>query len=930
MFNYSMNMEGCRGIAEALKTNIDTGICEDETLLKARRQAFGTNQYMNLMSPPKNTKCPSQIAIAAIKDGMPLLLLCSVILSFVLDVKENGLEEAMVDQALLVLPTIVITTCCPLIILSCLGAVRRQKEKGVVVTVIRRGNEQKISLNEVVVGDVACLKKGEIVPADGLFINNVSSSVGPHDSFQPFMYGRTKVLKGDCRMLVTAVGKETERSTMMGLLCSDHPQKDLISEAVHKMSSRLEKVLTSFSVIVLLVEVISCVFLNVKCSDADSNDGPKAAVKNTIVEILEKAAKMTERFDKRAYGRMATLCILIFSIRDALPLGILIILAYASRRMATYGVKIRNLQACGTLGSVTTICISDTGDLKMVELWIGLETIEEVSLDFIPLRVLNLLHEGICMLRSLSPIEQVLVCWSKRLLDIDQEELKQNSAIFFEDIDQNLLQTKLIAGSNTEDDEKIFHIHCSGPPKVLLSKCSHYFDRNGGVQTLDEPTREAFNKIIEGIEAHNIHSIAFAFQQVVLEGNEVERFKVQGEGKPETLKLGQSELILVGMIGLKHPYYGHEIQQAIISCRESGTEVKLLLGKDFNIAKEIAIASRIMKTEEEPVDFKVIDASEFRNSSIERRLTMMDEFQIMVNTSPMDTLLVIQCLKQKGEVVALMSSSSRDFPSLKEANVGCLITSMDAKSADDEDCYVEISNMNFACFFDRLDLGRTVIMKVRKFIQLALTSDIAAFMVNFIASLISKRVPLPPLQIVWVSLVIHALQALATSLSEPPLSPSPVINSSSGSQPCVHNIHSKNSRIVPLVTRNMWKNVSLQVLYQGIVFLVLHLKGEALMHADEKVVKAMILNFNILCQVFALLLMISIMEVEKRKDLKVGDDKRRYGWLIIMIVILCGGLIIITMAIHGESSLDVGQWCACGGLAALSLAVDWIITATNC
>lgn len=87
---------------------------------------------------------------------------------------------------------------------------------------------------------------------------------------------------------------------------------------------------------------------------------------------------------------------LVFSIRDGLPVGIFLFSSYALRKMRkqTRRAKIRKLPASATNGLVTTICVRITGnDLaqqhsEVADLWIGLDKVD-VSREHLDAEVLN-------------------------------------------------------------------------------------------------------------------------------------------------------------------------------------------------------------------------------------------------------------------------------------------------------------------------------------------------------------------------------------------------------------------------------------------------------------------------------------------------------------------------------------------------------------
>ncbi|KAL6179011.1 hypothetical protein ACLB2K_046574 [Fragaria x ananassa] len=58
----------------------------------------------------------------------------------------------------------------------------------------------------------------------------------------------------------------------------------------------------------------------------------------------------------------------------------------------------------------------------------------------------------------------------------------------------------------------------------------------------------------------------------------------------------------------------------------------------------------------------------------------VDNIRVMARSSPFDKLLMVQCLKQKGHVVAVTGDGTNDAPALKEADMGIQGTEFQGES----------------------------------------------------------------------------------------------------------------------------------------------------------------------------------------------------------------------------------------------------------
>ena len=118
----------------------------------------------------------------------------------------------------------------------------------------------------------------------------------------------------------------------------------------------------------------------------------------------------------------------------------------------------------------------------------------------------------------------------------------------------------------------------------------------------------------------------------------------------------------------------------------------------------------------------IIEGIVFRNYLPEQRMEKLDHIRVMARSSPLDKLLMVQCLKKKGHVVAVTGDGTNDAPALKEADIGLSMGTEVAKESSD----IVILDDNFASVVTVLRWGRCVYNNIQKFIQFQLTVNVAA------------------------------------------------------------------------------------------------------------------------------------------------------------------------------------------------------------
>ncbi|XAR66540.1 Calcium-transporting ATPase [Bertholletia excelsa] len=895
---------GILGVASALETNVDAGIPGNAGDLSRRHKSFGSNQNLDHPLQELPTKSLQQSTLGAFKDTTLILLFSCAALSVATNIKRNGPLESLLDGTITFLAIFVVKNFSFIVrFFKARVMKKRPRNDQNVVEVLRHGGMQQIAVSEVVVGDVLCLKAGDQVPADGLLIDGGALKLddGLLDYGQhPSLFRGEKLVGGFCRMLVTSVGKNTETSRLVRSLNCLQSQEEKLLNAIDKTHSYLETISLFLSLILLALQAIRCFLFDSDCGGTYSPETDR--VESTMKDIMSEASKVMRRQSQPANRLIAMLCILLFSLRDGLPLGIFVLLAFASKKLLSHRALSRRLPAGATIGLVTTICTSTTGDLalqpqRMAELWIGLNPINDVSRE-VALEVLEALHEGIG-LSSCDREEFPIYFWARQVLGVRVEEFKQSCTILNTGEGERLCS--LWVRRNGEGD-RVAHVHWRGAPDVVLPLCTRYYHADGTVQTLNEHVRALLNEKLEGFACDSLRCVAFGYKQKLIQENEENAAESFGS-------IDLDGMTLLGMVCLKNPY-PPELINSVKLCKDCGVKIKLVVDDDnINTARFIATNSGILEPDEAQMNNGtfVTLGPEFRDNSEEERMNTIENTSVITNCSPSNKLLVVQCLKRQGEVVAATGVSSRDFASLKEADIGLLLCDNEMAR---ESCDIEVLDNNFVTISSMVKMGRKVFGNLRKFIQLHLTINISAFTINFIIVIFSGQVPVGPFGLLWVNMVMDVLGAMALSDSEV------------GHEHCPPMSDFSLGSSKPLISISMWKNIAAQSFYQVIVLLVLNFKGcVVLQEHNRKVLEAMIFNCFALCQVFVL---INVRDMEKY-NASLALQAKKYCPLValaVAVVILHVAVTEILSATTHSERLNLKQWCICMGIAALSLPIS--------
>ncbi|KAM0890154.1 hypothetical protein ACQ4PT_027228 [Festuca glaucescens] len=890
---------GGAGIAAALASGAERGIRGDDGDVRRRRQAFGENTY-----PRPKPKSFLAHVWDALGDVFLIVLLVCAAVSLGFGIKEHGLKDGWYDGVSIFLAVFLVAAVSAI---SNHGQAKRfhklASESGnIAVTVVRAARRQEVSIFEIVVGDVVVLKIGDSVPADGVFLEghglqvDESSMTGePHPveidaEKSPFLTAGVKIIDGYGRMLVTAVGTDTLWGEMMSSITKETTQPTPLQERLERLTSSIGKIGVAVAVLVFTV-------LTARHFTGSTKDDQGKPLFDKAHVTFDKVFSALVAIFQQA------VTIIVVAIPEGLPLAVTLTLAFSMKRMVKENALVRRLSACETMGSVTAICTDKTGTLtlnqmKVTEFWVGTE--QPRAATAVAGTVVSLLCQGAGINTtgsvykpdnvsppeiSGSPTEKALLSWAVADLGMDANELKRSCKVLHvEAFNSDKKRSGVMIRDNATGS---VIAHWKGAAEMVLANCSMYVDTDGATHELGVEQRKNLEKVINDMAVGSLRCIAFAYKQL-----DSEQAKIDDEG-----------LTLLGFVGLKDPCRP-EVKAAIEACTKAGVAVKMVTGDNILTARAIAKECGIISSNDP--NGIVIEGHEFRAMSPEQQLEIVDNIRVMARSLPMDKLVLVQRLKQKGHVVAVTGDGTNDAPALKEADVG-LSMGVQGTEVAKESSDIIILNDNFDTVVTATRWGRCVFNNIQKFIQFQLTVNVAALVINFVSAITTGKMPLTTVQLLWVNLIMDTMGALALATDTPTktLMDRPPIG-----------------RTAPLISNAMWRNLMAQALFQIAVLLALQYRGRHVFGTDDKTNGTMIFNAFVLCQVFN---EFNAREIEK-KNVFAGVLKNRMFLAIIAVTLALQVLMVeVLTRFAGTKRLGLGQWGVCLAIAAVSWPIGWAV-----
>ncbi|MBA0661273.1 hypothetical protein Goklo_005585 [Gossypium klotzschianum] len=827
---------GVEDIAAKLSTSIVNGIPTSEHLVNERKRIYGINKFTE--TPPRGFWV---FVWEALQDTTLMILAVCALVSLAVGITVEGWPKGAYDGLGIVLSILLV------VFVTATSDYRQslqfrdldKEKKKITVQVTRDGLRQKISIFDLLPGDIVHLAIGDQVPADGLFISgfsvliNESSLTGESEpvsvnSRNPFLLSGTKVQDGSCKMLVTTVGMRTQWGKLMATLSEGGDDETPLQVKLNGVATIIGKIGLFFAVVTFAVLVQGLFSRKLQ-------DGTQ------WIWSGDDAMEMLEFF-------AIAVTIVVVAVPEGLPLAVTLSLAFAMKKMMNDKALVRHLAACETMGSSTSICSDKTGTLTTNHMTVVKTCfcgeIKEVSTSnksnhfrsAVPESAVKILIESIFIntggevvnnkenkIEILgTPTETALLEFGLLLGGDFQAERKASKIVKVEPFNS----AKKRMGVVIEFPAGGLRVHCKGASEIILAACDKVISSNGDVLPLDEPTTNHLKNTIEQFASEALRTLCLAYMDVGTNFSVDSSLPLQG-------------YTCIGIVGIKDPVRPG-VKESVAISKSAGITVRMVTGDNINTAKAIAREIGILTD-----DGIAIEGPVFREKSEEELYELIPKIQVMARSSPMDKHTLVKHLRTSlGEVVAVTGDGTNDAPALHEADIGLAMgiagTEVAKESAD-----VIILDDNFSTIVTVAKWGRSVYINIQKFVQFQLTVNVVALIVNFTSACLTGNAPLTAVQLLWVNMIMDTLGALALA-TEPPnddlMKRSPV------------------GRKGNFISNVMWRNILGQSLYQFVIIWILQTRGKAAFHLDgpdsDLILNTLIFNSFVFCQSFRVLCLI--------------------------------------------------------------------------
>lgn len=594
----------CNSISSSQKDGIKT------STLSNRQNIYGYNRY---------TEKPSRSFWSFVWDALHdltliILIICAVV-SLVVGYFTEGLPNGLFDGLGIIISIllVVVVTAVSDYKQSLQFKELDKEKKKILVQVTRDRCRQKISIFDLVVGDVVHLSIGDQVPADGLYISGYSLSIdessltGESDPIdiskeKPFLLSGTKVQDGSGKMLVTAVGMKTEWGKLMETLSEEGDDETPLQVKLNGVATIIGKIGLLFSILTFIILLGR--YILQKIGDDELMNWS-----------LEDAKIILDYFS-------TAVTIIVVAVPEGLPLAVTLSLAFAMKKLMDDKALVRHLSSCETMGSSNCICTDKTGTLTTNHMIVSkIWTCEKSK-----------------VLRNKESVSEFKSSVSENVVDALLQCIFLNSGsevVIGKDGGRNvlgnptecaLLEFGLDAGGDFDahrNDCTIKKVEpfnsikkkmsvlvslpgggmrafCKGAPEIILQMCDKIVDGNGNTVPLTKKQINDATNIIDTFSNEALRTLLVAFKDMDKTTND---------------NIPTNGYTLLAVFGIKDPVRPG-VKEAVEACRDAGITVRMVTGDNINTARAIAKECGIL-TEDgvaiEGKNFRDMDSQEMKN-----------------------------------------------------------------------------------------------------------------------------------------------------------------------------------------------------------------------------------------------------------------------------------------------------------------------------
>jgi len=638
---------------------------------------------------------------------------------------------------------------------------KRREERWVAAT--RSGKSCRVSVFDIVVGDLLHVEAGDVLAADGVLVEafgvrcdeshlsgeaEVMHKISaveycqptPGGFADPFLYSGSIVSQGVGTYIATAVGTNSTSGRIAMSLRYEVEVTPLQQRLAHLAKS-----------ILILGSVVGLLYF-------------AGLFIRFLIDISRPSSSATPREIGEAFLNvfMLAITLVVIAVPEGLSLAVAAALAFTSTHMFRDNMLVKVLRSCEVMGSVTTICVDKTGTLTCNEMTVvsghlGHEEsfgpgnsspctsrdtdksdINSIA-NFVPASKLmgDLARDIRTLLRASiaanstaieqgstfvgSSTEAALLKFAREYLamgPIAEERANFRVVELFPfDADRKYMAAIIKHGDR-------YRMLVKGAAEVVLDNCigildntkKHFNPREELIVTdLDDEKRAKLEAITHSYARSLLRPIAVAYRDldswppIAALG----AYDDPDDTGASFQQLFRHQLTFAAIFAIRDPLRPEAIP-SIHQCQRAGVFVRMLTGDNLATGEATAMEAGIYTA-----GGVAMDGPTFRRLTSEQIDAIVPRLQVLARSNADDKAMLIMSLKRLGETVAATGDGTNDAFALKAADIGFSMGKSGTEVAKEASSIVVMDD-NFASIVKAVAWGRNVTLSVKKYCQVCL------------------------------------------------------------------------------------------------------------------------------------------------------------------------------------------------------------------
>ncbi|QGU95519.1 cation-transporting P-type ATPase [Clostridium bovifaecis] len=708
-------------VVRELESDFKYGLTEDR--VKQNRKNFGDNKTLNL----KN----KSFIILFLKHMSKLYCILGILITIFLFYTYNWKSAAFL--------------CCTTLFSMLLYAIKDYKNENRLnnlrsitpqkADVVREGKLLNLKPEELVVGDIVCVEKGDIVPADLRIIeceelkvkeSAISGDIKLVEKYETkiedkellpsdmknILFKSSFVIEGSAKGIVVEVGENTEIGKITKDLLEENHEKSLLEESISDITNLMSKVFT-FSIVLIGIYAIYA--------------------KINLAEFMELVSTI---------------------YLSLVPMHIMIIVALISlivrKKMKESTIEIGELSSMQMLAQTNVVFVNKVGTLTEENMFVKklfsdgeIMEINSESLEESKDNIDRMINIGLlCNDAKVNDagkidkgevIERAIIEYGKenslhkRILEREQERVFQVP----EDWDKRVKTTL-----NRIEDK--YRANVIGAVDKLLERCTHIMKNGMEVEITPKDIIDIRDADL-ALSEDSLYVVGFAYRN----------FGYQ----PSINENIESNLVFVGLMGFDNPLKENSVE-CIEYCKRLA--VKPVVITDDNKIAANSVGKKLGILNKNDVALSGVEIDNMEDNELEK---MVERVGIYSKISSKNKWKACSEFEKLGYNIAVTGNKFTDLPSFRAAKVG-IATGKECTQITKNLGDVFIEDKDFGKLLSLIDTSRKLTRSIRDIILFNLVIAFIEFFSIIMVNIFFKQASIGFGEILWINFMPLVLCSL--------------------------------------------------------------------------------------------------------------------------------------------------------------------------